>query len=200
MALAMTMRAPAREPVVFGYALETLLASAMPLLPFTGKALERQGIFAGVPLHTAYPASVWPAVIRLLAGSTLPHLEREEAEYELGRRFAERFIQTRMGTVLQGFAQVVGTEQMLLRLSRTLRSTNNFLDVTLRPHGDEGGWELRLHPVREFERHPRRQADPPHFARGLLTYAFQHGGAPTARLTLADHDEGRAITTFHVSL
>ncbi|WP_338867829.1 DUF2378 family protein [Myxococcus stipitatus] len=200
MALATMMWAPAREPVVFGYALETLLTSATPLLPFTVKALERQGLFAGVPLHTAYPSAVWPAVIRLLAGATHPHLEREEAEYELGRRFAERFIQARMGTVLQGFAQVVGMEQMLLRLSRTLRSTNNFLDVALKPHGDDGGWELRLHPVREFERHPRRHADPPHFARGLLTYAFQHAGAPTARLTLADHDEGQAITTFHVGL
>ncbi|MCP3099184.1 DUF2378 family protein [Myxococcus sp. K15C18031901] len=199
MALA-TLRVPDREPLVFGYALDTLLATASPLPPLTLKALERQGVFAGRPLHTAYPCAVWPAAIHLLASAALPHLGRDQAEDALGRAFAERFIQARMGTVLQGFAQVVGTEQMLLRLSRALRSTNNFLDVSLEPHGDEGGWELRLHPVREFEHHPRRLADPPHFARGLLTYAFQHGGAPTARLTLVDHDEGRALTTFHVGL
>jgi len=195
-----TMRAPSREPLVYGYALDTLLATVSPLMPLTLKALERQGVFASRPLHTAYPCAVWPATIRLLAATALPHLERDEAEYALGRAFAERFIQARLGTVLQGFAQVVGTEQMLLRLSRALRSTNNFLDVSVQPHGDEGGWELRLHPVLEFAHHPRRLADPPHFARGLLTHAFQHGGAPTARLTLVDHDEGRALTTFHVGL
>ncbi|MCY0999399.1 DUF2378 family protein [Myxococcus sp. MISCRS1] len=199
MALALT-RAPGREPVVFGYALETLLSAAAPLTELTQKALERQGIFALRPLHTAYPCAVWPQSIQLLAATTLPQLSREEAEYELGLRFGQAFIQARLGTALQDFAQVVGPEKMLLRLARSLRSINNFLDASVTPTGDDGGWELSLYPVREFLDHPRRRADPPHFMRGLLTFAFQHSGAPTARVTLTRHDDARAVTTFHVGL
>ncbi|NVJ26018.1 MULTISPECIES: DUF2378 family protein [Myxococcus] len=200
MALALT-RAPGREPVVFGYALETLLSTAAPLTPFTEKALERQGLFAHRPLYTAYPCAVWPKAIQLLAAAeSPPHADREAAEYALGLRFGERFIHARMGTALQDFAQVVGPEKMLLRMARNLRSINNFLDVSVAPRGDDGGWELSLYPVREFVDHPRRLSDPPHFMRGLLTFAFQHSGAPTARVTLLNHDETRAVTTFHVGL
>src|SRR4051794_23298599 len=109
-----------REPVVFGHALEALLAAADPLTPARLAALEQLGLNTHRPLLAAYPFAIWPEAIRLLAGT-------EAGQYALGQRFLERVQQSKVGAALHDFAKVVGAERMLLRMSRNIRSTNNVL-------------------------------------------------------------------------
>ena len=182
-----------REPVVFGHALEALLAAADPLTPAMVAGLERLGISARRPLHAAYPYPVWPEAIRLLASNDV-------AQFVLGQRYLERSRQSKVGAALHDFAKVVGAERMLLRMSRNIRSTNNVLDAVVTPRSEDTGWELVVRPLAEFAHTPGLHAEPPHFVRGLLTTAFQGGGSPNAKVELLRHDATRVTTTFHVML
>jgi uncharacterized protein (TIGR02265 family) len=197
----MVMAQPAgREPVVFGHALETLLAAAEPLTPTTLAALERLGVSPLRPLQAAYPCAVMPEAIRLLARAEAPSGDTEAAEYALGQRFAERSRQSKLGAAMHDFARVVGAERMLLRMSRNIRSTNNYLEAVVTPRDEDTGWRLLIRPVAEFARVPGLRAEPPHFIRGLLTAALQQAGAPSARVELLHHDPVRLTNTFHVRL
>jgi uncharacterized protein (TIGR02265 family) len=182
-----------REPVVFGHALEALLAAADPLTPARLAALEQLGLNTHRPLLAAYPFAIWPEAIRLLAGT-------EAGQYALGQRFLERVQQSKVGAALHDFAKVVGAERMLLRMSRNIRSTNNVLDAMVTPRSEDTGWELLVRPLVEFTHISGLLAEPPHFVRGLLTSAFQQAGARTARVELLRHDAARATSTFHVTL
>ncbi|WP_163993915.1 DUF2378 family protein [Pyxidicoccus caerfyrddinensis] len=182
-----------REPVVFGHALEALLAAAEPLTLARLAALEQLGLSAGRSLRAAYPYTVWPEAIRLLAGT-------EAGQYALGQRFVECVQQSKLGAALHDFAKVVGPERMLLRMSRNIRSTNNVLDALVTPRSEDAGWELLVRPLVEFTHVLGLRAEPPHFIRGLLTSAFQQAGARAARVAVLRHDAARATTTFHVTL
>ncbi|QSQ21177.1 DUF2378 family protein [Pyxidicoccus parkwayensis] len=182
-----------REPVVFGHALEALLAAAEPLTPTLHAGLERLGLSARRPLHAAYPYPVWPEAIRLLAGT-------EDSQFALGQRYLERIRQSKVGAALHDFAKAVGAERMLLRMSRNIRSTNNVLDAVVTPRSEDAGWELLVRPLAEFAHTPDLRAEPPHFVRGLLTTAFQNFGSVNARVELIRHDAARASSTFHVML
>ncbi|MCY1017897.1 DUF2378 family protein [Pyxidicoccus sp. MSG2] len=182
-----------REPVVFGHALEALLAAADPLTPARLAALEQLGLNTHRPLLAAYPFAVWPEAIRLLAGT-------EAGQYALGQRFLECVQQSKVGAALHDFAKVVGAERMLLRMSRNIRSSNNVLDALVTPRSEDTGWELLVRPLAEFTHVPGLRAEPPHFVRGLLTSAFQQAGARLARVELLRHDAACATSTFHVTL
>ncbi|WP_164011174.1 DUF2378 family protein [Pyxidicoccus trucidator] len=189
-----------REPVVFGHALETLLAAAAPLTSDTLAALERIGVSALRPLNAAYPYAMWPQAIHLLAGATFMPARTEEAEYALGQRFIVHARHSKLGAAMDDLARVVGAERMLLRMSHNLRTTTNVLEAGVTPRSEDTGWELLLRPVAEFARAPGLPTEPPHFIRGLLTAALQRAGAPAARVEVLRHDAARATTTFHVTL
>ncbi|NMO21339.1 DUF2378 family protein [Pyxidicoccus fallax] len=189
-----------REPVVFEHALETLLAAARPLAPSTLAALERRGLSPSRPLQAAYPGAMWPEVIRLVATAMDTHGDTEAAEYALGQRFAECLRESKLGAAIHSLGRVVGAERMLLRMSRNIRTTNNFLDAVVTPRSEDTGWELLIRPAAEFARTPGLQAEPPHFVRGMLTTVLQQAGAPQVQVDLLHHDPVRATTTFRVML
>jgi hypothetical protein len=73
-----------REPVVFGHALETLLAEAEVLAPHTLDALAELGLSPLHPLEAAYPVEVWSEALRTLVQALSADLGTSAAEFLLG--------------------------------------------------------------------------------------------------------------------
>lgn len=187
-----------QEPVVFGHALETLLAEAELLAPHTLDALAQLGLSPLHPLEVAYPYEVWSEALRILVQALSADVGTSEAEFLLGHRYSELSLGSRIGSALGAHARVVGPERTLMRTSRNLRMANNFTDASVRALPGERGWELILRPLPVFAGSAALQMDPPHFIRGALTRSLMTAGASGVRMELVDHDETRGESTFHV--
>lgn len=186
------------EPVVFGHALETLLAEAEALAPHTLDELARLGLSPRQPLEVAYPVEVWSQALRILVRALSADLGTAAAELMLGQRYAERALRSRIGSALNAHARVVGPERTLMRTARNLRMANNFFDATVRELPGGRGWELVAKPLAAFSASGRCCMDPPHFLRGALTRALEAAGARGVRMELVEHDELCGRATFHV--
>lgn len=187
-----------REPVVFGHALETLLAEAEVLAPHTLDELARLGLSPLYPLEVAYPVEVWSEPLRLLVQALSADVGTAAAEFLLGQRYSERALRSRIGSALHAHAKVVGPERTLLRTARNLRMANNFVDATVRALPGGQGWELAIKPLPQFALSRRLRMDPPHFLRGALTKDLEAAGAKGVRMELVEHDEVLGTATFHV--
>jgi uncharacterized protein (TIGR02265 family) len=187
-----------REPVVFGHALETLLAEAQVLAPHTLDALAQLGLSPLQPLEVAYPVEVWSEALRILVKALSADLGTPAAEFLLGQRYAERALRSRIGSALNAHAQVVGPERTLMRTALNLRMANNFFDATVRALPGGKGWELVAKPLAPFSMSGRPCMDPPHFLRGALTRALEAAGARGVRMELIKHDEACGTAMFHV--
>lgn len=186
-----------REPVVFGHALETLLAEAEVLAPHTLDALARLGLSPLHPLDVAYPAEVWSEALRILVQALSADLGTAAAEFLLGQRYAERALRSRIGSALNAHARVVGPERTLMRTARNLRMANNFIDATVRELPGGKGWELVTRPLQPFTGRAMPSMDPPHFQRGVLTHNLMAAGAREVRMEVVEHDEACGRATFH---
>lgn len=186
------------EPVVFGHALETLLAEAEVLAPHTLDELARLGLSRPDPLEVAYPVEVWSEALRILVQALSADLSTPAAEFLLGQRYAERALLSRIGSALNAHARVVGPERTLMRTARNLRMANNFIDATVRELPGGKGWELIVKPFAEFGVSGRPCMDPPHFLRGVLTHNLMAAGAREVRMEMVEHDEACGTATFHV--
>jgi uncharacterized protein (TIGR02265 family) len=188
-----------REPVVFGHALETLLAGAGTLGPQALEALAGLGLSPREPLRAAYPGVVWTGAIHVLSSVLYPHLSASKAEFALGRRFTEQSLVTRMGAAMHAHARAVGPERTLLRLSHNLRTSNNFIGAAARELPGQRGWELVMRPLPEFLLMAETHGEPPHFTRGVLTTTFHAAGVSSFRMEVVRHDEQLGASTFHIT-
>ncbi|MFL5344882.1 MAG: DUF2378 family protein [Hyalangium sp.] len=192
-----TSREFGREPVVFGHALETLVAEAEVVAPHMLGTLERLELGPSYPLEVAYPCEVWAEALDILVRALSADVGSARAEFLLGQRYGERALRSRIGSAMNAHARVVGPERTLRRTARNLRTNNNFTDATVRALPGGNGWELITRPLPEFATSKWLRMDPPHFLRGVLTRSFEAawGGA---HMELVDHDETRGSSTFHV--
>lgn len=192
-----TSREFAREPVVFGHALETLVAEAEVLAPHALGSLGQLGLGALYPLEVAYPCEVWAEALDILVRELSADVGTARAEFLLGQRYAERALRSRIGSAMNAHARVVGPERTLRRTARNLRTNNNFTDALVRELPGGQGWELTTRPLPEFAVSKWLRMDPPHFLRGVLTRSFEAAWGGT-RMDLVDHDEAQGSATFHV--
>lgn len=189
-----------REPVVFGHALETLVAEAEVLAPHVLDDYARLGLSPLHFLEVAYPVEVWTEALGILVKALSADVGTAAAEFLLGQRYADRAMHSRIGSALNAHAQVVGPQRTLMRTSRNLRMANNYTDATARELPGGKGWELVTRPLPEFTGSPLLQMDPPHFLRGVLTRSLEAAGARGVRMELVAHNEVLGTATFHVAL
>ncbi|KFE67561.1 DUF2378 family protein [Hyalangium minutum] len=187
-----------REPVVFGHALETLLAEAEVLAPHTLDEFARLGLSPLHQLEVAYPVEVWSEALRILVQALSADVGTAAAEFLLGQRYSERSLSSRIGSAMNAHAKVVGPERTLMRTARNLRMVNNFFDATVRELPGGRGWELVTKPLVQFALSSKRLMDPPHFLRGVLSKALEAAGAKGVRMELVEHDEVLGTATFHI--
>ncbi|WP_158625802.1 DUF2378 family protein [Corallococcus carmarthensis] len=187
-------------PLVLGQAVEAMLTCVDASTPGFRETLRFLGLADEARGKPAYPAQVWPRLIERMARLLNPGLGEARALYLLGERYGESVKASRMGASLHGFARVVGAERMLQRMAHNVQWGHTFLDATVVPRPGGEAWELVIRPRAEFMGHAWLSAEPPRFAQGLLTFAFQDAGAVHARVDVLDHDAVGAATRFLVTL
>jgi uncharacterized protein (TIGR02265 family) len=193
-----TSREFGSEPVVFGHALETLMAEAEVLTPHLLGQLSCLGLSPLRTLEVAYPGEVWSEALGLMVQALSADLGTAAAEFMLGQRYGERALRSRIGSAMNAHARVVGPERTLMRTARNLRMANNFTDATVRALPGGTGWELVTSPLAKFTASKWLRMDPPHFLRGVLMRSFEAAGAGGVRMELVGHNETRGTATFHV--
>ncbi|MFY0570957.1 DUF2378 family protein [Archangium lansingense] len=192
-------RAIRREPVVFGHALELVLADAEALGSRASEALAGLGLSLNEPLRAAYPGALWAGAIHILSEALYPHLSTPKAEFALGRRFMERALQSRLGAAMMAHAKVIGPQRTLQRLTHNLRAFNNFLGASARELPGQAGWELVMRPLPEFFLAPGVYGEPPQFTRGMLTTAFHTAGLSRVRMDVVHHEASLGMSIFHLA-
>jgi uncharacterized protein (TIGR02265 family) len=188
------------EPLVLGQAVEALVACVEPGTRGLRELLGSVGMVEGARLRPAYDAGVWPRLIHGVARLLNPGLGEARALYLLGERYGASVKASRLGASLHDFARVVGAERMLQRMAHNVRWGHTFLDATVVPRPGGEAWELVIRPRPEFVGRAWLAVEPPRFAQGLLTFAFQDAGAVHARVDVLDHDAVTGATRFLVVL
>jgi uncharacterized protein (TIGR02265 family) len=160
------MEAPvSNTPVVFGTSVEALVRVLGPNLD---EGVRQRFLDLGVNLerpNPAYPYEQWIDALRLAMAIKWPGLEHEEATYRMGRAIFESYGQTVMGKALLQLVKVLGPRRALERMTRNLRTTNNYSETRLTVVGPNQ-YQLWVNKV-AF----------PHYFRGLIEAGLEFGGA-----------------------
>lgn len=159
-------------PVVFGNSVEALVRVLGPALD--GKVQQRF-LAIGIDLYNpnpAYPYELWLQALNLAMDVLWPGLPRDEATFRMGRAIFESYGQTVMGKALLQLVKVLGPRRALERMSRNLRTTNNYSETKLTELGPN-----------HFHLWVNRVAFP-HYFRGLLEAGLEFGGAKEVKVAL----------------
>jgi len=160
----------AEAPVVFGNSVESLVRVLGPALDET---VRQKFLALGIDLfkpNPAYPYELWIQALQLAMNLLWPGVGREVATYRMGRAIFESYGQTVMGKALMALVKVLGPRRALERMSRNLRTTNNYSETRLTEVGPNR-YELWVNKV-AF----------PHYFRGLLEAGLESGGAAEVKV------------------
>lgn len=172
------------EPLVFAAAFESLLRVwGEQHRPAAREALKGAGVNVD-RLDPAYPLRTWAAALEVTARGAFPDVPLDDALFRVGRGVVERYAESTVGGALFNVLRVMGPPRALQRLTRNLRTTNNFSDATVTMRGPTD-FEVVLN-----------LAAAPQFERGLLTAGLEKVGAREVKVTLVAQGEG---ATFDVS-
>lgn len=171
----------AEAPVVFGNSVEALVRVLGPALDGKVKA---QFLALGVDLfnpNPAYPYELWLQALNLAMQVLWPALPRDEATFLMGRAIFESYGQTVMGKALLQLVKVLGPRRALERMSRNLRTTNNYSETRLTEQGPN-----------HFHLWVNRVAFP-HYFRGLLEAGLEFGGAKEVKVGIASVSQEQGV-------
>ncbi len=158
--------------VVFSNSVESLVRALGPALDET----TRQKFLAlGIDLlkpNPAYPYELWVRALELAMDVLWPGVARDIATYRMGRAIFESYEQTMMGKALMALVKVLGPKRALERMSRNLRTTNNYSETRLTEVGPN-----------RFEMWVNKVAFP-HYFRGLLEAGLEFGGAKGVKVDI----------------
>jgi uncharacterized protein (TIGR02265 family) len=127
--------------------------------------LKEVGVDYDAPLLPAYPLEVWAQAMTLGATALFPEIGADEQPYHLGRRFLDSYSETLVGKALLAMIRVLGPKRTLERMTRNLRSANNYTETELVPLPD-GAFRLTFNRVLV-----------PAFYRGLVQRSVEVAGA-----------------------
>ncbi len=173
------MDAPA---VVFEGAISPLVTLARQLGPEAQARLRQAGLPLDGPILAAYPVEQWAAWVGLFGQVAHPELAPLEAHRRIGAATARLFMETAIGRALFTLLRLIGPHRALARLTRSLRTANNFIEATTEVLGP-GHHQVRLNEVSGL----------PGFYLGLLETAVSAVGASELQVELRG-TEGRSAT------
>ncbi|MDP1921313.1 MAG: DUF2378 family protein [Myxococcales bacterium] len=160
----------ADAPVVFGNSVESLVRVLGPALD---EEARQKFLALGIDLfkpNPAYPYELWVEALVMAMDLLWPGVTRDVATYRMGRAIFESYGQTVMGKALMALVKVLGPKRALDRMSRNLRTTNNYSETRLTDVGPNR-YELWVNKV-AF----------PHYFRGLLEAGLEFGGAAEVKV------------------
>jgi uncharacterized protein (TIGR02265 family) len=124
------------EPLAFDTAFETLFRSVGPEIPAAlGDKLRALGVDPSAKLKPAYPMGVWLHTVEAVAQHAYPTLGLTAALESTGTAFRGAFGGGLLGAAVVASGQLIGLRRTLSRMTRNIRSSNNFNYATLTETG-----------------------------------------------------------------
>jgi uncharacterized protein (TIGR02265 family) len=171
---------PSNTPVVFGTSVEALVRVLGPSLDASVRQRFRElGVDLDRP-NPAYPYAQWLDTLRLAMAIKWPGMPLDEATFRMGRAIFESYGQTLMGKALLQLVKVLGPRRGLDRMTRNLRTTNNYSETRLTVVGPNQ-YQLWVN-----------KAAFPHYFRGVLVAGLEFSGAKglSVQLVRASPEDG----------
>lgn len=174
------------EPLVFSQSFEALLRALGGNLNSEAKArFVAVGVDYDHRLLPAYPLETWVAAMELGAVLFSPGAGPAQRHFLLGRRMVDTYGETLVGRALLAVMRVIGPQRTMERMTRNLRTTNNYTEssMTTLPDGRVTVWCSRVVS--------------PEFYRGMFTRTIEAAGGREARVEIVSADASGG--TFAVS-
>jgi uncharacterized protein (TIGR02265 family) len=171
------------EKVVFGQSMEGLYRALTPLTPQERAAFLKAGV-KGEKFDAAYPVQSHLDILDACAASRFAHLPELERYTEVGRLYVRGFEKTLIGSALMAMLKILGPRRTLERLTRNLRTANNFSEgklTSLSPNHHQVHVNYTVRPG---------------FYRGILESGCTHAGAKGLTVTVLETKD--FATTYDV--
>lgn len=182
------------EPVAFGTAVEALVQRTLHG-KLDARARERlRAIGVEVDnVQVAYAYTTWRALLDELVQLIYPGLPRDEAERRLGQDYLRGLEHTIVGKAVYAMMHFAGPRRMLEKMTRNVRTANNFMESRLEPLAD-GTYRMHYSVVPELAARMRTHPPPSlHYFRGILEGALTAAKVKDIRVELeSTSDDGRA--------
>ena len=165
------------EPLVFSQSFEALLRATGASLSAESKSRFRAlGVDFDKRLLPAYPLDVWVNAMELGSSLLAPGEEKSLRHFALGKRMVDAYGETLVGRALLAVMRVIGPRRTIERMTRNLRSTNNYTESTLEvlPNGQLCVWCSRVVSTE--------------FYRGMFTRALECAGGQDVKVGLMSSD------------
>lgn len=172
------------ERVVFGSSMEGLYRALQPLTAQERAAFLKAGV-TGEKWAAAYPLQAYVDIQNACAASRFAHLPEDERYFEIGRLFMAGFEKTLMGSAMLAVLKLIGPRRALDRLTRSMRSANNFSEGTfesLAPNHHRITINFTIRPG---------------FYRGVLVASLERAGAKELSISTAATKD--MVTTYDVT-
>jgi len=178
------------EQLVFGPTLEGLFLRGLKgkLSPTLVSQLRGMGLDLERPLLPAYSRKVVNECVLLTAKTLYPDRPLSDAFYLVGKHVTPGLRTTALGSATLTMVRLVGPKRTLGRLARTFRSTNNYMQVTLRELAGST-FELDLEPSNEF----------PSYMQAVIEDMLEVAGATNLVVDVVLHDKPRAFCTYRIT-
>ena len=165
------------EPLVFSPSFEALLRALGGSLNDASKEQFRKlGVDYDQRLLPAYSLDVWVAAMELGSSLLTPNGSQAERHYALGRRMVDSYGETLIGRALLAVMRVIGPRRSFERMTRNLRTTNNYTDSSFEASA-EGQVTLWCSKVVS-----------PEFYRGMFSRTLEAAGGTDARVKVLSAD------------
>lgn len=187
------------EPVVFGTSIEALLSRAVrgrldpPVLQLLSDLkidLDR--------LAVAYEYLVWKKLLDGLVQHFYPGVPSEQAHYRLGQDYLRGLEHTLVGKALFAFARLAGPKKMLERMTRNVRTANNYLQARYEV-GPDGIERIHYEVVEALL--PKMKTLPPPsvgYFLGILQAGLEHAGLKEVVTEVESYDAERLAAVIRL--
>ena len=189
------------EPAVFGTSIEALvdraLGGAGKLDEPTRQVLRDLKIDLK-NLRTAYDYGTWVQLLTFLTGHMYPSLSEEQAYFQLGKDYLNGLEKTLIGKAIFAMGRMVGPVKMLERMTRNVRTANNYMESVLEPQPD-GSYKM-VYRVVDALLPAMKQFRPPSTAyfHGILQAALEASGAKEISVVKESHDVEKREAVFRL--
>lgn len=180
----------AEEHLVFGQILEALFLKGLKgkLSPELIVKLRKLGLDLEKPLLPAYPRATVHECISLTARTLYPDLPISDAFYLVGKSVTPGQRSTFLGNAILTVVSLIGPHRTLERVTRTFRTTNNYMNVVLERVGDTE-YLLRLDPSNEY----------PSYMQAVIEDLLGVANAKSLRVVVEKHDRTTEHCTYRIT-
>ncbi len=125
------------EPLVFSQSFEALLRALGGNVNNDAKArFAALGVNFDQRLLPAYPLETWVRAMELGAVLFSPGASPAQRQFLLGRRMVDAYGETLVGRALLAVMRVIGPRRTMERMTRNLRTTNNYTESSMTTGSD----------------------------------------------------------------